>query len=80
MQALVGQHLAARDALLGAGAVAQLLQLLGGSQVARRAKFDCVMLLSDLLENALAADATLDSRCPSHLHKTCVLLFMYASV
>ena len=63
MQGLVGQHLAAREALLAAGAVAQLLQLLDGPQDARRAKFDCVMLLSDLLESALAADAALASKC-----------------
>lgn len=61
-QALVGQHLVAREALLAAGVVAQLLRLLGGPQAARRAKFDAVMLLSDLLESALAADAALASK------------------
>ena len=63
----MGQHLAAREALLAAGAVAQLLRLLAGPSAARRAKFDAVMLLSDLLESALAADAALASKCARRL-------------
>lgn len=56
-QTLVGQHLVARAALVRAGVVQELLQLLGGPLASRRVKFDCILLLSDLLESAIASDA-----------------------
>ena len=47
----------ARADLVTAGVVEELLHLLGAKQSSRRAKFDCIMLLSDLLESAIASDA-----------------------
>lgn len=52
----------ARADLVTAGVVQELLHLLGGKQSSRRAKFDCIMLLSDLLESAIASDAAETAR------------------
>lgn len=43
--------------MVGAGAVRELLQLLGSSQASWGASHDCAMLLSDLLESAITLDA-----------------------
>ena len=38
-------------------AAQELVRVLGSPTASRRVRFDCVMLLSDLLESAITADA-----------------------